>query len=155
MVDEPLRVRKIRDGTVIDHIPAGLALIVLQILGITGREKNVIAMVMNVDSRKLGKKDILKIEGKELKPEEVNKVALVAPTATINIVKDYAVVKKFRVSIPDEIKGIINCPNPTCITRREKIEPRFRVINRNPLKLQCDYCGTYINREEIIKQLIE
>jgi len=155
MVEEPLRVRKIREGTVIDHIPAGLALTVIQILGITGREGNVIAMVMNVDSKKLGKKDILKIEGKELRPEEVNKVALVAPTATINIVKDFTVIKKFKVDIPSEIKGIISCPNPTCITRTEKIEPVFKVISKSPLKLQCDYCGTYINKKEVIKQLIK
>jgi len=155
MVEEPLRVRKIREGTVIDHIPAGLALTVIQILGITGREGNVIAMVMNVDSRKLGKKDILKIEGRELRSEEVNKVALVAPTATINIVKDFTVVKKFRVDLPSEIRGIISCPNPTCITRREKIEPVFKVISKNPLKLKCDYCGTYINKKEVIKQLIK
>ncbi len=155
MSNESLRVRRIKEGTVIDHIPAGLALTVMQILGIKGKEENVIAMVMNVESEKLGKKDILKIEGKELKPEEVNKVALVAPTATINIIKDYAVVKKFRVSIPDEIRGIISCPNPTCITRREQIEPRFKVISRNPLKLQCEYCGTYVNREEVIQQLVK
>lgn len=154
MIEEPLRVRKIREGTVIDHIPAGLALIVTQILGMTGREGNVIAIVMNVESKKLGKKDILKIEGKELKPKEVNKVALVAPTATINIVREFKVIKKFRVNIPNEIRGIISCPNPTCITKREKIEPVFKVISKDPLKLQCDYCGTYINREEVIKQLI-
>lgn len=155
MIEEPLRVRKIKDGTVIDHIPAGLALTVMQILGLTGKEGNVIAMVMNVDSRKLGKKDILKIEGRELRPEEVNKVALIAPTATINIVKGYMVTKKFRVSIPSEIYGLISCPNPTCITRKEKIKPVFKVISKDPLKLQCDYCGTYVNKNEVIRQLIK
>jgi len=157
MSEEPLRVRKIKEGTVIDHIPAGTALSVLKILGITGKEHNVIAVVMNVESGKMSKKDILKIEGRELEKEEVDKIALIAPTATINIVKDYEVVKKYRVKIPEKIRGIVKCKNPTCITRKrnEPVQALFKLIGENPLKLQCTYCGTYLTREDIIEQLVK
>ncbi len=149
--EHTLRVTKIKHGTVIDHIPAGRALDVLKVLGITGREGLRIAIIMNVESAKLGRKDIVKIEGRELSPSEVNVIALVAPTATINIVKDFKVVSKFRVSVPEVVEGIIRCPNPTCITNknREPISTRFRVVSRDPLMLQCEYCGTLVRGEEV------
>lgn len=156
MGSESLLVRKIRDGTVIDHIPAGRALAVLKILGISGEEGLRVAVVMNVESRKLGRKDIVKIENRHLRPEEVNKIALIAPSATINIVKDYEVVEKKRVELPSLIENILRCPNPTCITRkpREPVKPRFRVLSRSPLRLQCIYCGTILTEKEIVEQLI-
>ncbi|ABM79984.1 aspartate carbamoyltransferase regulatory subunit [Hyperthermus butylicus] len=152
-----LLVRRIREGTVIDHIPAGRALTVLKILGITGREGARIAVVMNVESRKLGRKDIVKIEGRHLSPEEVDKIALVAPRATINIIHDYRVVAKRRVTVPDIVEGILMCPNPSCITRvgREPVKPRFRVVSRQPLVLQCVYCGTLVSEEDVAEQLAE
>ena len=156
MGSESLLVRKIREGTVIDHIPAGRALAVLKILGISGEEGLRVAVVMNVESRKLGRKDIVKIENRHLRPEEVNKIALIAPSATINIVKDYEVVEKKRVELPSLIENILRCPNPTCITRkpREPVKPRFRVLSRSPLRLQCVYCGTMLTEKEIVEQLI-
>jgi len=90
-----LIVSKIRDGIVIDHIPVGRALMVLRVLRLRGGEGR-IALVMNVESRRLGRKDIVKIEGKELGDDELNLISLIAPTATINVIKDYAVVKKFH-----------------------------------------------------------
>ena len=149
-----LIVRKIKHGTVIDHIPAGNALNVLKILGIRGDEGFRVAIIMNVESKKLGRKDIVKVEGRELNPEEVNKIALIAPTATINIVRDYKVVVKLKVKIPDVIEGIVRCVNPNCITNseREPIKPKFRVVSRDPVKLQCVYCGRYLTREDIAKQ---
>jgi aspartate carbamoyltransferase regulatory subunit len=157
VASKDLLVRRIREGTVIDHIPAGKALTVLKILGITGKEGYRVAVVMNVESRKLGLKDIVKIEGRFLKPDEVNRIALIAPTATINIVKDYQVVEKRKVQLPDIIEGIIRCVNPSCITRqrREPIKPRFKVISRNPLRIQCIYCGTIMTAEDIERQLSE
>ncbi len=159
MVDikEGLYVRKIKDGTVIDHIPAGRALIVLKILGITGKEGLRVAIVMNVESSRLGMKDIVKIEGLYLNEEDVNKISLIAPTATVNVIRDYVVVKKFKVKPPEVIEDIISCPNPTCITRKSKepIKPRFKVIQTNPLKLQCIYCGSLISENEIIEQLLQ
>jgi len=149
-----LIVSKIRNGTVIDHIPAGKALTVLKLLGITGREGNVVAIVMNVESRKLGKKDIVKIENRELTPKETDMIALIAPTATINIIKDFVVVEKRRVIVPKLIKGLLKCPNPTCITRAEPIESTFETISVNPLILRCIYCGGELKGEDIEMQLL-
>lgn len=147
-------VRKIRNGTVIDHISAGNALNVLKILGIRGSEGYRVAIVMNVESKKLGLKDIVKVEGRELAPKEVNMIALIAPKATINIIRDYKVVKKVRVKLPRIIDGIVKCSNPNCITNRprEHVKPRFKVVSEEPLILQCLYCERYTTREDVVKQ---
>jgi len=151
-----LRVTKIREGTVIDHITAGYALIVLRILGITGREGFVVSVAMNVPSQKLGRKDIVKIEGRELSPEEVDRIALVAPKATINIIRDYEVVRKHRVRLPKIIRNIIKCMNPACITNsREPVEPTFYVISEEPLKLRCHYCGRIMEQADVLASLFE
>ncbi|HEX17144.1 MAG: aspartate carbamoyltransferase regulatory subunit [Thermoplasmata archaeon] len=141
MKKKELKIPLIKDGTVIDHITAGQAVKVLHILGIPERTlDSIVSVVMNVKS-KIGKKDIVKVENRELKPEEVNKIALVAPKATINIIRDYEVAKKFKVSLPDEIVGIVRCPNPNCISNsREPVKSRFRVISRDPLRIKCCYC---------------
>jgi len=154
---EGLLVRRIREGTVIDHIPAGRALAVLRILGITGREGLRVAVVMNVESRRLGRKDIVKVEGRHLSSEEVNRIALIAPSATINIVKDYRVIEKKRVKLPSVIEGIIACTNPTCITRKpgEPLRPRFKIVAERPLQLQCTYCSTIIDEKDVLEQLEE
>lgn len=151
-VSKELIVSKIENGTVIDHIPAGRALMVLRVLGITGREGLRIALVMNVDSRKLGKKDIVKIEGRELTPEEVNIISAVAPTATINIVKNFEVTKKFKVSPPEVIRGRFKCRNPMCITNapREPVVPTFYLVKREPPLFVCAYCGRYHELSDLI-----
>ena len=150
-----LIISKIKDGIVIDHIPAGRALIVLKILGITGKEGFRVALVMNVESRKLKVKDIVKIEGKELGERELSYIALIAPTATINIIKEYEVVQKFKVTVPDRVEGLIRCKNPRCITNqpREPIKPAFKVISKDPLKLMCEYCGTIHDLSDVEKSL--
>ncbi|MEM4035965.1 MAG: aspartate carbamoyltransferase regulatory subunit [Fervidicoccaceae archaeon] len=155
MSEDRLTVSKIKSGTVIDHIPAGQALNVLRILGITGQEGLRTAVLMNVESRKLGKKDIVKIEGKELSPEEVNKIALIAPTATINIIREYAVASKTRVVVPSLVEGVLKCTRPTCITNKpgEPLRSRFVLVSRSPVKFQCSYCGSYLEGWDIAKQL--
>jgi len=147
-----LLVRKIREGTVIDHIPAGRALDVLKVLKISGREGFTVAVVMNVESKKLGRKDIIKIEGKELKRSELDVISIVAPTATINIIREYEVVDKFKVKPPQVIEGLFRCRNPNCITnqRREPIKSRFTVIGEGPVKLKCDYCGEIHEIDEVV-----
>jgi aspartate carbamoyltransferase regulatory subunit len=147
-----LIVSKIENGTVIDHIPAGRALAVLRVLGITGKEGMRVALVMNVESSKLGKKDIVKIEGRELTPEEVNIISAVAPTATINIIRNFEVVKKFKVSPPEVIKGRFRCKNPTCITNapREPVEPTFYLVKREPPLFICAYCGRYHELSDLL-----
>ncbi|MGC9148713.1 MAG: aspartate carbamoyltransferase regulatory subunit [Sulfolobales archaeon] len=150
-----LTVSKIIRGTVIDHIPAGRGIDVLKVLKITGREGYRIAVLMNVESKKLGRKDIVKIENRFLEPNEVNIISLIAPSATINIIEDYEIKKKYRVEVPSEIKGVLKCPNPTCITNqsREPITSYFKKISSKPLRLQCMYCGTIIEENEIPRYL--
>lgn len=112
MSEKELKVNKIKDGTVIDHIRGGYALDVVKILGITGKEKKVMTIAINVPSRRFGVKDIVKIEGKALNSQEVNRIALVAPHASINFVRNYEVVEKMVVKLPKAIEGIVKCANP-------------------------------------------
>jgi aspartate carbamoyltransferase regulatory subunit len=151
--EEELRVKKIRDGTVIDHISSGRALDVLRILGVKGQDGNVVSAIMNVPSQKFGKKDVVKIEGRELKPEEVDKIALIAPDATINIVRNFSVAKKERVRLPKTIRSIVKCTNPACVSNlNEPIEPKFIVESERPLRLRCHYCRRFIEEVDIMKQ---
>jgi len=151
--EKTLLIRKIENGTVIDHIVSGYALDVLRILGIKGREGNVISIAMNVSSKRLGKKDIVKIEGRELRPEEVDRIALIAPQATINIIRDFMVVEKERVNLPTSIRSIVTCANPTCISNsNEPVKPLLDVIQRDPLIFRCHYCGTMMEKEDVLKQ---
>lgn len=148
-----LRVAKIRNGTVVDHITPGYALDVLRILGITGRGNDIVSALMNVASKKYRRKDMVKIENRELKPEEVNKIALVAPHATINIIRKHEVVSKRRVKLPSVIRGTVRCANPSCITNTgEPIEPVFYVGRKTPLRLRCHYCDRIMEREDVLKQ---
>ncbi|HSD57618.1 MAG TPA: aspartate carbamoyltransferase regulatory subunit [Methanotrichaceae archaeon] len=141
MAEVELRVKPIKNGTVIDHIAGGQALNVLKILGISGTTDATVSVVMNVESKKLGKKDIVKVEDRELKEEEVNRIALIAPAATINIIRDYSVVEKRTVDLPDEIVGVVRCQNPSCISNSsEPIKSRMLVKAKNPVLLRCIYC---------------
>mgnify|MGYP001076497688 CR=1 FL=1 len=154
MVRQTLRVSKIKDGTVIDHITKGHASDVVKILGIDGRSGGVVTITMNVPSGKLGVKDIVKIEGRELNPEEVDKIALIAPHATINIIRNYRVVEKQPVKLPSMIHGIAKCTKPSCISndRSEPVKPVFYVEREDPLRLRCHYCGNIIEEEDMLQQ---
>ena len=148
-----LRVSKIRDGTVIDHITAGNALEVLKILGITDHVKSVVTVGMNVPSKTLILKDMVKIEGRELKSEEVDKIALLAPHASINIIRNYKVVDKQLVRLPKLIRETVKCANPACISNsKEPVKSTFYVDNEEPLRLRCHYCGYVMERQDIPKQ---
>jgi len=148
-----LRVSKIRDGTVIDHISGGYALDVVKILGITGKEKTPVTIAMNVPSKLLRQKDIVKIEGRELKPQEVHRIALLAPHATINIIRDYRVVRKQEVRLPKVIEDTVKCVNPACISNsNEPVVARFYVDCEEPLMLKCHYCGYIIEKKDLLQQ---
>jgi aspartate carbamoyltransferase regulatory subunit len=135
-----LKIPLIRNGTVIDHITAGNAVKVLHILGIPISSSSVVSVAMNVKS-KFGKKDIVKVENREIDPQEVDKIALIAPKATINIIRDYNVVKKHKVELPNEIIGIVRCSNPTCVSNaNEPVKSRFSVISKDPPKIKCYFC---------------
>ena len=150
---QELYVKKIKDGTVIDHITPGFALDVLKILGINGKRGEVVSTAINVESKHLHHKDIVKIQDRELKPGEVDKIALIAPSATINIIRNFEVVSKKVVELPSTIRGIITCDNPSCVSNsREPVEPNFGVEGREPIRLRCHYCGHVMEREDILNQ---
>jgi aspartate carbamoyltransferase regulatory subunit len=154
MSDKELRVSKIKDGTVIDHIRGGYALDVVKILGITGKEKKVMTIAINVPSKRFGFKDIVKIEGKALSSQEVNRIALVAPHASINIIHDYAVVEKLEVKLPKTIEGMVKCANPCCISNAgEPVLSKFYVKSQEPLILKCHYCGVTLEQPDVLGQL--
>ncbi|MDR0372953.1 MAG: aspartate carbamoyltransferase regulatory subunit [Nitrososphaerota archaeon] len=154
MSEKELRVSKIKEGTVIDHIRGGYALDVVKILGITGKEKRVMTIAVNVPSKRFGAKDIVKIEGKLLSPQEVNRIALVAPRASINLIHDYLVVEKREVQLPKIIEGIVKCINPSCVSNSgEPIISKFHVKQEEPLLLKCHYCGITIEQPDVLGQL--
>jgi aspartate carbamoyltransferase regulatory subunit len=153
MSETELRVSKIKDGTVIDHITGGHALDVVKILGISGRDRGPITIAINVPSKQLKAKDIVKIEGRELNPQEVHKIALLAPHATINIIRDYKVVKKQEVKLPKVIENIIRCANPACISNsNEPVRAKFYVDCEEPLLLKCHYCGYIVEKKDVLQQ---
>jgi aspartate carbamoyltransferase regulatory subunit len=142
MSDHELRVSKIRNGTVIDHVSGGHALNVLSILGIDGSEGLGVSVVMNVPSDRLGLKDVVKVEDRELSQSEVDVISLIAPEATINIIRDFEVVQKNRVDRPESVIGLLSCPNRNCITNRdEPVETKFSVVEDG---VRCAYCSTII-----------
>lgn len=158
MGDDELIVKKIKDGTVIDHLRPSTALTILNnILNPDVFEDKRYSILANVESSKstYGRKDILKIERVELTPEETNKIALLSPDATINIIKDYKVVEKRKVDIPDEVIGIVKCGNNRCITnsrdvygnRKEPIDYKFDLVSKDPVILKCHYCEREIPEE--------
>lgn len=149
-----LRIQKIKNGTVIDHLPAGTALTVLRILGISRDYKNPVSVVMNVASKSLGMKDVVKVEDRILRSDETDKLSLIAPKATINIIRDYKVSGKNKVTIPKEIVGVLMCGNPSCITnKREPVTPVFAVDRETPIVLRCKFCERIMDRELIESQL--
>lgn len=142
------KVYAIEHGTVIDHIPGGNALKIIDILGI--KNEGILTIGMNFESKKIGKKDVIKIENKELTQDEIDKLALIAPNATINIIKNQQVAKKTKATIPEFIENIVKCSNPNCITNNEKIKTRFDVSKKEPLKLRCHHCERCMTADDIV-----
>lgn len=146
-----LLVRRIKDGTVIDHIESGKALLVLRTLDITGKEGNVITVALNVPSSKHNKKDIIKVENKFLEKDETNKLALIAPHATINIIKEYRLVEKRKIQLPDSIIGVFKCPNLKCVTNSDEyIQPIINIIDKEKIVLRCRYCFRTLTINELV-----
>ena len=143
-----LKVSAIKEGTVIDHIPAKNLFKVISILGLNKIE-NQITFGTNLGSVKLGAKAIIKVTNKFFKDNEINKIALIAPHAKLNIIRDYEVVEKRIVETPDTIKGIVKCFNPKCITNNELITTNFTVIEKDPIALKCHYCEKITTEEQI------
>ncbi len=150
MKKEPkqLSVSAIQNGTVIDHIPAKHLFKVIQILGLDKIDHQ-ITFGTNLESKKLGKKAIIKISEKFFADDDINRIALVAPDAKLNIIRDYEVVEKKVVEVPDMITGIARCMNPKCITNFEPVTTRFRVVSKKNVTLKCHYCEKITNQENM------
>ena len=150
------RVTAIRNGTVIDHIPAGHAMRVLEMLGINKSSSVPVSMVMNVPSKKKGTKDIIKVEDRELTQDELNRLALVAPDAHVAIIRAYVVAEKLTIELGSEVTNVVRCTFSNCITTnpREPLPHRLKVLSREPLELRCHYCGRPQDLEELVRNVI-
>jgi len=143
------KVFTIKDGTVIDHIKVGQALKIIRILNLAADYK-IVTIGLNFPSKALKFKDIVKVENRELSEEEANRVAILAPQATINIIKNFEVAKKFKVQLPKSVEKLIVCPNPKCITNNEPMKSIFYTEpNGNDVKIKCKYCEKSFTQDEI------
>ena len=143
-----LKISAIEEGTVIDHIPTDAIFKVAEILHLD-KHAGVVSIATNLQSKRIGKKGIIKVGGKSLTQEEVNKIAVVAPDATVNIIKNFRVKEKIKVKAPDVVENVIKCSNPVCITNNEQIATKFYVVKKDPLKVKCHYCERIMAKEDI------
>lgn len=141
-----LKVSAIKEGTVIDHIPARSLFKVISILELQKMDTQ-ITIGYNFESKRLGQKGIIKISDKFPSQKDLNKIALFAPEAKINIIRDYKVVEKDNVQVPDNIEGIVKCMNPKCITNQENVKPKFSVLEKKNVTLKCNYCEKITDQE--------
>lgn len=139
MAKKELQVSAIENGTVIDHIPAKYLFQVINILQLD-KGDNAVTFGNNLESDKLGKKAIIKIADKFFVDEDINKIALIAPNAKLNVIRNYQVAEKKLVASPSEVVGIAKCMNPKCITNHEEITTRFKIVNGGEISLKCHYC---------------
>lgn len=139
-MENKLSVAAIENGTVIDHIPAGQGMRIVRLFKLADHKK-IVTLGLNLPSQSLGYKDLIKVEGKEISEEEANQIALFAPKATINIIRNFHIEKKFVVTIPKVICKILLCPNQKCITNYEQVTTSFSVNHYGQkVSLQCNYC---------------
>ena len=146
--NKQLSVSAIQNGTVIDHIPAQNLFKVINILNLD-KINNQITFGSNLESHKLGHKAIIKIADKFFRDDEINRIALVAPHAKLNIIKDYEVVEKKTVNVPDDFTGIVKCVNPKCVTNHEKVTQKFYVVDKASVSLKCHYCEKRTDEEHM------
>jgi aspartate carbamoyltransferase regulatory subunit len=144
-----LQVSAIENGTVIDHIPTNSVFQAVKILGLQNCREQIL-FGTNLESKKYGRKGIIKVANLFFKSEEINKIALVAPSATLIVIRNYQVVEKRKVQIPDEIIRFVRCFNPNCITNHEKIPTKFNVIDKDDLRLQCVYCEKVTDKSNLV-----
>lgn len=142
------KVYRIEHGTVIDHIPHWKSLKVVDLLGLRNCT-DLVTLGIGLDSNHMGQKDLVKVENRELSQPEMDKLALVAPQATINVIRDSQRVNKHKVRVPDHIEGLVRCPNVGCITRHEYVPTRFNTTSREPLELLCYYCNYQFSSDEV------
>ena len=144
-----LKVAALKNGTVIDHIPADKLFKVVYILHLDTC-LNQITLANNLESTKIGSKGLIKISERALAEDETNKIALIAPNAKINIIRDFEVVEKRALSLPEEIREIVQCTNPVCITNNQPVTTLFHVLNNDgEVMLKCHYCEREVRRDEV------
>ncbi len=143
-----LAVAALQNGTVIDHIPSESLFSVVNLLGIQSLKSSV-TIGFNLDSKRMGTKGIIKIADVSLPEATLNRIALIAPKAVINVIKDYEVVDKHKVELPDNLIDIVKCNNPKCITNNEPMPTRFRVVDPAKMVLQCHYCECTVTHDRI------
>lgn len=148
MGKKELQVAAIKNGTVIDHIPAAKTYQVVRLLKLETLHEPV-TIGYNLPSSKLGRKGIIKISDKYFTDEEINRLSVVAPNIVLNTIRDYEVVEKRRVETPDELKGIIKCNNPKCITNNEPMKTWFNVIDKEHGIVKCHYCDKEQKLDEV------
>jgi len=147
-MQKELKVSAINNGTVIDHVPSNALFKVIHILGLEKSDSQ-ITFGMNFESKLMGNKAIIKISDRYFKDEDINRITLVAPQAKLNIIKNYEVVEKRSVEVPDFIEGIAKCMNPKCVSNIENIQSKFKVVAKDKVTLQCHYCERITNQENI------
>lgn len=147
--NKQLEVAALRNGTVIDHIPQSSLFEAVRLLGLENIDKS-ITIGNNLESRRYGKKGIIKVADTFPGKEQLDRIALIAPTAVVNTIRDYKVIDKQSVRVPDEVVDIIRCNNPKCICRNEPMPTRFEVVNRNPMRLKCHYCEQEVQSPDIV-----
>lgn len=143
-----LAVAALRNGTVIDHIPSSALFKAVELLGIPEMDRNV-TIGFNLHSNRLGKKGIIKIADIELDHDTLSRIAVIAPSAVINTIRNYEVVDKKPVRLPEEIVGIVECCNPKCVSTVEPIPSRFHVISTDPVRVRCHYCSHEASGDKI------
>ena len=143
-----LAVAALQNGTVIDHIPSDSLFKVVDLLGIKAID-NSVTIGFNLDSKKYGKEGIIKVADVKFPEATLNRIAIIAPNAVINIIKDYEVVEKHKVELADNIYGIVKCSNPKCITNNEPMRTHFHVVDRENVVLKCHYCERTENKDKI------
>ena len=143
-----LQVAALKNGTVIDHIPSDKLFTVVNLLGLQHVDSN-ITIGNNYESKKLGKKGIIKVADRYFCDEEISRISVVAPNVKLNIIRDYEVVEKKQIVMPDELKGIVKCNNPKCITNNEPMQTWFHVIDKDAGLLKCHYCEKEQQKDNI------
>lgn len=149
MIRKELSVSALENGTVLDHIPAENVYKALDLLNLKGIESQ-ITIGINLASKLYGKKGIIKIADRFFEDDELNKLALIAPKATVNVIRDFKVVEKKTLSMPKEVWGVAKCRNPKCVTNHQPIQTRFATIdNGNDISLLCHFCEKITNTKEV------
>ncbi|MBL1375900.1 aspartate carbamoyltransferase regulatory subunit [Zobellella iuensis] len=142
-----LQVEAIHNGTVIDHIPAGQGIKILQLFGLVQTQEK-ITVGLNLPSKALGAKDIIKVENTRLSATQANQLALFAPQATVNLIEDFEVVEKLQLHLPEKVEGVFSCPNSNCISHNEPVTSKFRVrAVDGQVRFRCRYCEKSFHRD--------